>query len=121
MFPRLAVYFHSDRASPILEALGWHSVTNLVIRRDRVGVFRALRDSRAPEAIRSLFVPRSRVSERATRSSVAGALQLPGFRLSMSRRTFSYRAASAWNSLPPTVSGCSGKSAFISALDKLAS
>ena len=108
----------SDRAPPILEALGWHSVTNLVTRRDRVGVFRALHDSRAPAAIRSLFVPRSSVSERATRSSVAGALQLPSFRLSMSRRAFSYRAASAWNSLPSSVSGCSGKTAFISALNK---
>ena len=107
-----------DHASPLLRALGWHSVTNLVTRRDCEGIFRALHDSRAPVAIRSLCVPRSRVSERTTRSSVAGALELPDFRLSMSRRAFSYRAAAAWNSLPLTVSGCRGRTAFISALDK---
>ena len=59
-----------DHASPLLRALGWHSVTNLVTRRDCEGIFRALHDSRAPVAIRSLCVPRSRVSERTTRSSV---------------------------------------------------
>ena len=36
------------------------------------------------------LVPRSRVRERATRTSVAGALQMSGFRLCYRRRSSSY-------------------------------
>ena len=46
----------SDHVSPILEALGWRSVTDLVSRRDCVGVFRALHNPCAPVAIRSLLL-----------------------------------------------------------------
>ena len=65
------------------------------------GVFRALNDPRAPAAVRSLFTPRSAVSVRNTRSTLTGTLQLPNFRLFMSRRAFSFRSASSWNRLSP--------------------
>ena len=90
-----------DSISAVVESLGWRRMRDLVTRRDCIGVYRALNDPRAPYAIRSLFTPRSEVSERLTRSVVAGALELPNFSLSMSRRAFSYRAASSWNRLLP--------------------
>ena len=87
----------SDHISPTVEALGWRGVRDLVTHRDNIGVSRALRDPRAPEAIRSLFTTRATTSQRTTRATLAGALELPPYRLSMSRRAFSYRAALAWN------------------------
>ena len=106
-----------DRVSPILVALGWRGVGDLVRRRDCVRVFGALRDMRAPEAIRSLFVARAAVSRRTTRATLAGMLELPHFRLSMSRRAFSYRAASSWNRLPSAVTGSRTRAEFLRLLE----
>ena len=102
-----------DHISPTLAALGWSSVRELVERRDNIGVYRALRDPRAPAAVRSLFVPRAVVSQRTTRSTEAGALELPAFRLTMARRAFSYRAASSWNRLSPAVTGSGTRAEFL--------
>ena len=102
-----------DHVSPILEALGWRGVGDLVWRHDCVRVFGALRDSRVPGAIRSLFAARADVSQRTTRATLAGMLEPPGFRLSMSRRAFSYRAASSWNRLPPAVTGSQTRTEFL--------
>ena len=49
----------SEHISPTVEALGWRGVPDLVTHRDSIGVSRALRDPRAPEAIRSLFTTRA--------------------------------------------------------------
>ena len=89
----------SDHISATIEALGWLSAHDLVNQRDIRGVTRALNDSQAPLAIRSLFTTRSVVSQRTTRATLDGMLQTPAFRLSTSRRAFSYRAATAWNKL----------------------
>ena len=102
-----------DHISPTLASLGWSGVRELVTRRDSIGVYRALRDPRAPVAVRSLFTPRAAVSQRTTRSTEAGALELPGFRLSSSRRAFSYRAASSWNRLSPAVTGSGTRAEFL--------
>ena len=90
-----------DHISPVVQSLGWHSIQELVVRRDCIGIYRALNDPCAPAAVRSLVTPRSAVSERLTRSVVTGALELPAYRLSLSRRAFSFRAASSWNRLSP--------------------
>ena len=81
-----------EHISPTIESLGWHSVRDLVVHRDIIKVNRALTDASAPEAIRSLFIRRGAVSQRTTRATIAGKLEPPAFRLSMSRRAFSYRA-----------------------------
>ena len=94
-----------DHVSPFLRALGWRGVRDLVTYRDILGVFRALRDPRSPSAVRALFVSRATVSERTTRATSAGSLELPAFRLSSSRRAFSYRGATSWNRLTPAVAG----------------
>ena len=106
-----------DHVTPILEALGWHAVADLVTRRDCIGVYRALKDPRAPAAIRALFTPRADISARTTRASSAGALEMPALRLSMSRRAFSYRAAAAWNRLPQSVTSAQTRTSFISLLE----
>ena len=77
-----------DHISPVVQSLGWHSIQELVVRRDCIGIYRALNDPCAPAAVRSLVTPRSAVSERLTRSVVTGALELPAYRLSLSRRAF---------------------------------
>ena len=75
-----------DHISPIVAALGWRGVREFVAHRDSIGALRALRDPCAPAAIRSLFVARAAVSRRTTRSTEAGALELPAFRLSTNWR-----------------------------------
>ena len=106
-----------DHVTPILEALGWHAVAELVTRRDCIGVYRALKDPRAPAAIRALFTPRADISARTTRASSAGALEMPALRLNMSRRAFSYRAAAAWNRLPQSVTAAQTRTSFFSLLE----
>ena len=102
-----------DHISPALSALGWLRMGDLVTRRDSLGVFRALCDPRAPPAVRSLFTRRAAVSQRVTRATVAGELEVPPFRLSLSCRTFSFRAASSWNRLPPAVTASRTRGEFV--------
>ena len=71
-----------DHILPTLAALGWCGVRELVARRDSISVYRALENPSAPVAVRSLFILRTAVSQRTTRSTEAGALELPAFRLS---------------------------------------
>ena len=107
-----------DSVSGTLRALGWHDVSALINQRDNVAVFRAMNDPRAPAAVRSLFTQRAALSQRTTRASSAGALQPPAFRLSLSRRAFSYRAALSWNRLPPSVTGSRTRRQFLTALSE---
>ena len=102
-----------DHISPVLESLGWLGVRDLVVHRDCIGIFRALSDPQAPLAIRSLFSRRADVSQRATRATVAGELELPALRLSLSRRMFSYRAASSRNRLPPAATASRTRNEFV--------
>ena len=103
----------SEHISPTVRALGWRSIDELVAHRDCMGVFRALSDPCAPEAVRSLFIRRAAISCRTTRATCAGMLELPAFRLSLSRRAFSYRAASSWNRLPPATTGSRTRAEFV--------
>ena len=91
-----------DHVGPALAALGWPSVTETVTRRDAVNVYRALHVTAAPVTLKTMFRPRSAVTERQTRATAAGAavLQLPRLRLTTARRLFPYRAAASWNGLP---------------------
>ena len=92
-----------ERIGPALASLGWPRVERLVRERDLLKVWKALHIPAYPLSIRRMFVSRSDVSRRATRSVEAGALELQKCRLSSTQRTFSYRAAAAWNRLPPAV------------------
>ena len=94
-----------DHISEHVRALGWRSVSDLVTDRDHAILNRALTDPCVPVAIRNLFTRRAAVSQRETRATLAGKLDIPAFNLSMSRRSFSYRAALSWNRLSPATNG----------------
>ena len=108
-----------DHVTPALAALGWPGVRGLIARRDAVNVFRALRDTAAPDSLRAMFRPRSAVSVRRTQAAAAGAavLELPRLRLTTTRRLFPYRAAASWNALPRDVTRHESRSALKSALN----
>ena len=57
----------------------------------------------APELLSERVVRRSDVSDRATRANAENVLQLPRVRTEMSRRSFLFRASSAWNGLSSDV------------------
>ena len=92
-----------DHMSPVLRSLGWLSIEAVITERDCTRVFRALNDPDAPSAIRRLFSLRRDTASRDTRLAHSNQLDLPRARLAATQRTFSYRAATSWNSLPETV------------------
>ena len=106
----------SEHISPALKSLGWSDVGEMVRRRDCLKVFGALTDCDSPQSLRSLFVRRSNVSERVTRATAAGDLHLKRCRLSVTQRTFAYRAARAWNALPANVTAMPSCKAFMNAM-----
>ena len=101
-----------DHISPILDNLGWLKIEDIVKQRDSVKVWKALNDKITPKAVSSLFTRRSEVSNRKTRATSNGDLQIPPFQLSLARSSFSYRAAQHWNSLRTAVSR-TGRSSFL--------
>ena len=71
----------TDRIGPTLRALGWERVERLVEMKDAVKMHKLLTQELGPPAVRSMFVARSAVSHRSTRSTEAGRLELPRCRL----------------------------------------
>ena len=109
-----------DHVSPTLSDLGWPSIRDIVARRDAVHVYRALHVPSAPDSLRAMFRRRSAASKRLTRATAAGAavLELPRFRLAVTRRLFPYRAAVSWNALPRNVTGSASMSRLNGVFDK---
>ena len=87
----------SEHITPHLKDLQWHTVERLVEERDVAMLHRILFSSHAPNSLRDQITYRADVSERETRASVAGSLQLPRVRTEHSRRSFPYRAVLTWN------------------------
>ena len=92
----LAIYSTLFHISPTLAALGWHRVDDMVRTHDRALVARAV-NGKCPPAITAMFTRRADVSLRNSRAAAAGTLDLPRCRLVRTQRSFTYRAASAWN------------------------
>ena len=88
----------------------------MVAHRDAVKVFKALKREDAPLAIRTLLVPRTAVSTRVTRASDRGSLHLRKPKLAATKTAFAYRAAVAWNRLPPHVCAATTLNALKTAL-----
>ena len=107
----------SDHVTAALRSLGWLTFPEMVSERDCLKVYRSLRDSRAPAALRSLFVPRNEVSVRTTRASNRH-VQLPLCDLTATQRSFCYRAAAEWNALTPSAHQCETYNAFKAHLSK---
>ena len=108
-----------DRISPALQALGWERLERLIVNRDLVKVHTALHEPQAPAAIREMFVARSAVSVRSTRSTEAGQLQLPKCNITSTQKHFRFRAAKTWNILPPHIKRLSSHRALKMALREL--
>ena len=102
----------TDRIGPTLQALGWERVERLVEIKDAVKVHNVLHREVGPAAVRSMFVTRSAISSRSTRSTDAGRLELPRCRLACTQRSFRYRAAATWNRLSPDVAAIETERAF---------
>ena len=90
--------YYSDHTTPILENLIWRKIEVIVKYNDQIKVSKPLNVPITPKAVRFLFVPLSIMYQRVTRATPIDALQPPSFRLSMARRSFSYRALPSWNS-----------------------
>ena len=86
-----------DHISEGLKSLKWLNVKDRLFLNDAVMVHRYLQDN-APEYLKEKFVKRQEVSGRKTRHSAA--LNLPLCRLTKGQRSFTYRGAKLFDSLP---------------------
>ena len=98
--------------TPYLTELDWPKVERLVTERDLAMTYRLLNSTYAPLHLRGLLRRRDEVSERETRGSVAGLLQLPQVNTELARRSFSFRAVACWNAAPGDVRSASTAGAF---------
>ena len=87
----------SDHVTPLLNRLEWPSVEESIGKRDVFFISRTLYHPFAPRRLRDCIVHRSRVSNRNTRATSAGLLQLPRVHTELAKRFYSYRAAALWN------------------------
>ena len=100
-----------EHVTPALMELGWHKMDALITERDLMNVRNALFNPSASERLRELFARRSEVSTRDTRSTSDGHLELPLVQSEFARRSFIFRAARSWNSLPTDVRSSAADSA----------
>ena len=80
-----------------LKSLKWLNVKDRLFLNNAVMVYRCLQD-KAPEYLKEKFVKRQEVSGRNTRHGAT--LNLPLCRLTKGQRSFTYRGAKIFNSLP---------------------
>ena len=88
-----------DHVSPSLRELGWPNVDEMVTERDIATMRHLTTSSSASELLRQRLLRRADVSARRTRGTDAGHFELPRVRTEFARRSFMYRATSAWNDL----------------------
>ena len=86
-----------DHVSPSLRELGWSSVDELLTERDIATMRHLTTSTSASELLRQRLFLRADVSVRRTRATEAGHFELPRVRTEFARRSFVYRATSAWN------------------------
>ena len=88
-----------DHVTPALRELGWCKVDEMIAELDIAAMRHLITAPCASELLRARVIRRSDVSVRHTRATADGQLQLPRVRTEFARRSFLYRAASAWNEL----------------------
>ena len=98
-----------DHISEGLKSLKWLNVKDRLFLNDAVKVHRCLQD-KAPEYLEGKFVKRQEVSGRNTRHSAT--LNLPLCRLTKGQRSFTYRGAKVFNSLPDDLKTVQCSNAF---------
>ena len=87
-----------DHVTPVLKELEWNTVNEMLRERDIAAIHRLLDPSCEADILRAQVLFRSEISERQTRAVTEGQLQLPRVRTEFARRSFMYRAITAWNS-----------------------
>ena len=88
-----------DYSSQGLKSLGWLSIEDKLQLNTAVMVHKCLHH-RVPIYLKDKFVYRSQVHNRQLRSVDNNDLNLPHCRLSTGLRSFAFRGAKVWNSLP---------------------
>ena len=87
----------SEHVSPLLKSLAWPTFDDLISKRDVLFVDRLMYHPCAPCHLRNSLIHRREISNRDTRSTSAGLLQLPRVHTELARRYFTYRATEQWN------------------------
>ena len=88
-----------DHISDVLSQLGWLSAQNLCTYRC-ICLLRQALDTGEPATIAQSITTTGQVHDRNTRANEKQLSRLPSIRTETSRRQFSYRAATSYNSLP---------------------
>ena len=105
-----------DHISQGIRSLNWLTVKQKLLLNEAIMIFKCM-NYLVPNYLANKFVIRSQVSKRFTRSF--NQLHVPFCRLSTGQRSFSYRAAKFWNSLPKEVQSLKSINLFKKAVSKL--
>jgi len=103
---------YRDHVSPTLKELGWLKLDDIISEADAHSVFKIMNEFTGSELIRGQLNCRSTVSQRSTRATANGELQVPRCRTEFARRSFIPRACRMWNNLPPDVRNSGGYNVF---------
>ena len=98
-----------DHISQGIKSLNWLTVKERLYFNDAVMVFKCV-NNLVPEYLADMFVPRSRIHSRVTRS--CNLLHIPRCRLSSGQRAFTYRGCKLWNNLPNDLKAAENVNAF---------
>ena len=98
-----------DHISQGIKSLNWLTVKERLYFNDAVMVFKCV-NNLVPEYLANMFVPRSRIHSRVTRS--CNLLHIPRGRLSSGQRAFTYRGCKLWNNLPNDLKAAENVNAF---------
>ena len=93
----------STHASPLLAQLKWPRFDALIAERDVAQVHYLLNHQQAPAGLTEHIAYRSDVSNKETRASAAGLLELPKVQKEHTRKFFFSRALACWNRVPAEV------------------
>ena len=86
-----------EHITPHLNELKWPTLEQIVMERDVAMLHRTIYSPHASDSLRDQTKYRSEISERETRASMAGSLQLPRVKTEHGRRSYPYRAVATWN------------------------
>ena len=98
-----------DHISQGIKSLNWLIVEERLYFNNAVMVFKCV-NNLVPEYLANMFVPRSYIHSRVTRS--CNLLHIPRCHLSSGQRAFTYRGCKLWNNLPNDLKAAENVKAF---------
>ena len=103
-----------EHVTPALQALGWTRFEGMLERRDVALVNRLIAPD-APPALSHIVQRRAEITQRRTRGSCEGLLEVPSIRTERARRSFPFRSVTTWNrSMATTVPSADSEAAAAS-------